>query len=41
LPEYFFDKYLLKTIAKCKEMPLEIKADIIEQVAAQIKASTV
>jgi hypothetical protein len=28
--EYYFDKYVLKTLAKCKEQPLMIKEEIKE-----------
>jgi hypothetical protein len=36
--EYFFDKYLLKTIAKCKESPLLIRTEVLEKVREHTKS---
>jgi hypothetical protein len=36
--EYFFDKYLLKTLSKCKEIPLAIRDEVKEIVANFNKA---
>ena len=35
--EYYFDKYLLKTLAKCKEVSLAIQASVEEKLAANAK----
>lgn len=35
--EYYFDKYLLKTMSKCKELRLPVNPDVLESVMAIIK----
>lgn len=31
--EYYFDKYLLQTLSKCKESPLPLKSDLRDLLA--------
>lgn len=31
--EYYFDKYLLKTLAKCKEAPLPLKQEVLDMIS--------
>lgn len=37
--EYYFDKYLLKTLAKCKDTYLAIKPEVLDHVASLNKSN--